>query len=147
MIRPVDIAALNLLTEQDDVVTYTNVVMQVERPEDDEKKLAPEIPVNTEEHSPIQKRNLKELRELSELENLDPTANEETRNKCLSIFKWSDSIVTRKDRENLEATKVEFNDIFARHKFDIGMNTQFYVSLTPTDDKLTNLCTLKVCQS
>ena len=31
MIRPVDIATLNLLSEHDDVVTYTNALMQVER--------------------------------------------------------------------------------------------------------------------
>ena len=51
------------------------------------------------------------------------------------MFKWTDSLVTRKDRENLEATIVEFNDIFARHRLDIGMNTQFKDSLTPKDDK------------
>ena len=38
MIRPVDIAALNLLTEHDDVVTYINALMQVERPENNEEK-------------------------------------------------------------------------------------------------------------
>ena len=38
MIRPVDIAALNLLTEHDDVVTYINALMQVERPEYNEEK-------------------------------------------------------------------------------------------------------------
>ena len=37
MIRPVDIAALNLLTEHDDVVTFINALMQVERPEDNEE--------------------------------------------------------------------------------------------------------------
>ena len=37
MIRPVDIAALNLLTEHDDVVTWINALMQIERPEDNEK--------------------------------------------------------------------------------------------------------------
>ena len=38
MIRPVDKAALNLLTDHDDVVTYINALMQVERPEDNEEK-------------------------------------------------------------------------------------------------------------
>ena len=51
------------------------------------------------------------------------------------MFKWTDSLITGKDRENLEATIVEFHDIFARHSLDIGMNTQFKVSLTPKDDK------------
>ena len=30
---------------------------------------------------------------------------------------------------------VDYHDIFARHRMDIGMNTQFKVKLTPKDDK------------
>ena len=62
MIRPVNIAALNLLADHDDVVTHINALVQVERPEDKEEKFwfsTPENPGNTEEHSPIQKRKLK----------------------------------------------------------------------------------------
>ena len=138
MILPVDIAALNLLTDHDDVVTYINALMQVERPDDNEEKFwipTPEHPGNEQEHSPIQKRILKELRDLAKLDELDPTENEESRNKFLSMFKCTDSLIAGKDRENLEDTIVEFNDIFARHRLDIGMNTQFKVSLTPQDDK------------
>ena len=51
------------------------------------------------------------------------------------MFKWTDSLITGNDRKNHEDTIVEFNDIFARHRLDIGMNTQFKVSLTPQDDK------------
>ena len=138
MLRPVDIAALNLLTEHDDVVTYINALMQVERPDDKEDKFwfpTPENPGNKPEHLPIQPRILKELRELAQLEKLDPTENQQSRTKVLSMFKWTDSLITGKDRENLEATIVEFHDIFARHRLDIGMNMQFKVSLTPKDDK------------
>ena len=138
MIRPVDIAALNLLTEHDDVVTYINALMQVERPEDNEEKSwfpTRENPGNEQEHSPIQKRILKELRELAELEKLDPTKNDESQNKFLAMFKWTNPLITGKDRDSLENTIVEFHDIFARHRLDIGMNTQFKVSLTPQDDK------------
>ena len=76
MIRPVDIAALNFKTDHYDVVTYINALMQVERPEVMEETFwfpTSENPGNEHEHSPIQKRILKELRELSELEKLDPT--------------------------------------------------------------------------
>ena len=113
--------------------------MQVERPEDNEEKTwfpTPEHLGNEQEHSPIQKRILKELRDLAELEKLDPTENEESRSKFLSMFKWTDSLITGNDRKNLEDTIVEFNDIFARHRLDIRMNTQIKVSLTPQDDKL-----------
>ena len=128
MIRTVDKATLNLLTEHVDVVTYINALMQVERPEDNEEKFwfpTPENPGDEQEHSPIQKGILKELRDLAELEKLDPTENEKSRNKFLAMFKRTDSLITGKDRHNLENTIVEFHDIFARHRLDIGMNTQF----------------------
>ena len=34
----------------------------------------------------------------------------------------------------IEDLLVEFHDIFARHRFDIGMNEEFKVKLTPKDD-------------
>ena len=115
MIRPVDIAALNFLTEHNDVVMYINALMQVERPEDIEENFwfpTTEHPGNEQEHSPIQKRIVKKLRDLAALEKLDPTENEESRNKFLSMFKWTDSLITGNDRKNFEDTIVEFNDIF-----------------------------------
>ena len=36
--------------------------------------------------------------------------------------------------KHIEALLVEFHDIFARHSFDIGMNEEFTVKLTPKDD-------------
>ena len=53
--------------------------MQVERPEDNEEKFwfpTPENPGNEDEQSSLQKRILKELRELTKLEKLVPTENE-----------------------------------------------------------------------
>ena len=67
---------------------------------------------------------MKELRELAELEKLDPTENEESRIKFLTMFNWTDSLITGKDRDSLENTIVKYHDIFARHRLDIGMNTQ-----------------------
>ena len=78
---------------------------------------------------------MKELRELAELEKLDPTEYEESRIKFLTMFNWTDSLITGKDRDSLENTIVKFHDIFARHRLDIGMNTQFKVYLTPQHDK------------
>ena len=34
-----------------------------------------------------------------------------------------------------EEILVEYHDIFARHRMDIGMNTEFTVKLTPKNDK------------
>ena len=84
MIHPVDIAALNLLTDHDNVVKYINAIMQLERPEDNEEKFwfpTTEQSGNEDEPSPIQKRTLKELRELSEHENLESNRNRRITNQ------------------------------------------------------------------
>ena len=111
--------------------------MQVDSAEQTEEKFwfpTPENPGDESEHTPIQQRILRELRELQRLEELDPKRDEKSRTQFLSLFKWNDSLIIGEDRENLESILVEFNDIFARHRLDIGMNTQFKISLTPKND-------------
>ena len=39
------------------------------------------------------------------------------------------------DREQFEQTIVEYHDIFARHRLDIGINNNFKVKLTPKDKR------------
>ena len=36
--------------------------------------------------------------------------------------------------KKIESLLVEYHDIFARRRFDIGMNEEFTVKLTPKDD-------------
>ena len=96
-IRPVDLAALNLLTEHDDVVAYESALMQVDSPEETEEKFwfpTPENSGDESEHTPIQQRILRELRELQQLEELDPKQDEKSRSQFLSMFKWNDSLIT-----------------------------------------------------
>ena len=68
------------------------------------------------------------------METLDPTNNEDSRAKFLDNFDWKDSTLTPEEREKIEELQVEFHDIFARHRFDIGMNEEFKGKLTPKDD-------------
>ena len=42
------------------------------------------------------------------------------------------------EKQAIENILVEYHDIFARHRMDIGMNTEFKVKLTPKDDKAVN---------
>ena len=91
----------------------------------------PENPGNEEEHTPIQRRILKEIRELIKKEELDPTKDQESRKKFLNMFQLEGSQIEGYDRKQLEQTIVEYNDIFARHRLDIGINNSFKVKLTP----------------
>ena len=71
---------------------------------------------------------------MQEAESLNPQEDEESRQKFLSIFDWKDSMLQQHEIKQIEALLVEFHDIFARHRFDIGMNEEFTVKLTPKDE-------------
>ena len=94
----------------------------------------PENPGNPAEHTPIQKRILRELQALQDLENLDPTKDEESRAKFPENCDWKDSTLSADEKGKIEELLVEFHNIFARHRFDIGMNEEFKEKLTPKDD-------------
>ena len=94
----------------------------------------PENPGNPEEHTPIQKRILRELQALRDLETLDLTKDTESRAKFPENSDWKNSTLTPEDKEKIEDLLLEFHDIFARQRFDIGMNEEFKVKLTPKDN-------------
>ena len=50
-------------------------------------------------------------------------------------FAWTDTLLTETEKQAVEHILVDYLDIFARHRLDIGMNTEFKVKLTPKDDK------------
>ena len=53
----------------------------------------------------------------------------------LKRFAWTDTLLTETEKQPVEDILVEYHDIFARHRMDIGMNTEFKVKLSPKDDK------------
>ena len=53
----------------------------------------------------------------------------------LQPFDWTDTLLTEVEKQAVEDILVEYHDIFARHRMDIGTNTKFKVKLTPNDDK------------
>ena len=137
-IRPIDAAALKLLDNSDDTHMYVNELIKSSEAEQNDKNLwfpTPGNPANEEEHTPIQRRILKEIRELIKKEKLDPTRDQESRKKFLEMFQWEGSQIEGNDRKQLEQTIVEYNDIFACHRFDIGINNIFKVKLTPKDER------------
>ena len=50
-------------------------------------------------------------------------------------FDWIDTLLTETEKQAVDDILVEYHDIFARHRKDIGMNTVFKVKLIPKDDK------------
>ena len=76
-----------------------------------------------------------EILALRELEKLDPSQSDEKRMNFLKNFTWDDSLLTPSQRLQVEELLVKYNSIFARHRFDNGMNTDFKVELTPQHEE------------
>ena len=138
-IKSVDMAILGMIPEGGpDLVTYLTELLRTNKPDQQNNTFwfpTPENPGNTEDHTPIQTRILTELRELQRREKLNPKDNIESRTEFLKRFDWTDTLLRETEKQAVENILVEYHDIFARHRMDIGMNTEFKVKLTPKDDK------------
>ena len=138
-IKPVDMAILSMIPQGDpDLTAYLNELLRTNKPEQQNDTFwfpTPENPGKPEDHTPIQTRILNELNELKDKEKLDPQESTESRSKFLKRFDWTDTMLNETEKQAIEDILVEYHDIYARHRMDIGMNTEFKVKLTPKDDK------------
>ena len=141
-IRPVNPTSVRHLlnNNHDDAIHYTNSLLKTSKDNEVNETYwfpTPQNPGIEKEHTlPIQTRIANELRELEQLENLNPLENTNSRKKFLSNFDWTDSTLQPEAKQAVENLLVEFHDIFARHCFDIGINTEFKVQPTPLDNRL-----------
>ena len=138
-IKPVDMAILKMIPEGDpDLITYLLELLRTNKQDQQTNTFwfaTPENPGNTEENTPIQTRILKELCELQLNEKLNPKDDIESGVEFLKRFDWTDTLLTETEKQALEDILVDYHDIFARHRMDTGMNTEFKVRLTSKDDK------------
>ena len=138
-IKPVDTAILSMIPEGDpDLVTYLTELLRTNKTDQQKNTFCfptPENPGKTEDHTPIQTRILTELCELQRKEKLNPNDDSESRTEFLKRLDWTDTLLTETEKQAVEDTQVEYHDTFARHRTDIGMNTEFKEKLTPKDDK------------
>ena len=138
-IKPVDMAILSMIPQDDpDLTAYLNELLRSSKPEQQDNTFwfpTPKKPGKPENHTPIQTRILNELNELKDKEKLNPQESTEPRNKFLKRFDWTDTLLTETEKQAIEDILVEYHDIFARDRMDIGLNTELKMKLTPKDDK------------
>ena len=139
-IRPVNPTSVRHLLNKnhDDAVHYVNGLLKTSKTDGINETYwfqTSQNPGNEKEHMPIQRRFLNELQELKQLEKLNPLEDTDSRNQFLSNFDWRDSILQPDAKQAVENLLVEIHDNFARHRFDIGINTEFKVQLTPLYDR------------
>ena len=138
-IKPVDMAILSMIPQDDpDLTAYLNELPRTSKPEQQDNTFwfpTPGNPGKPENHTPIRTRILKELNELKDKEKPNPQESIESQNKFFKRFDWTDTLLTEMEKQAIEDILLEYQDIFASHRMDIGMNTGFKVKLTPKDDK------------
>ena len=136
--KPVDMAILSMIPQGDPHLTaYLNELLRTNKPEQQNNTFwfpTPENLGRPEDYSPIQTRILKDLIELKHKEKLSPRESSESRNKFLKWFDWTDTFLTETEKQAIEDILVDYHDVFARHRMDIGMNTEFKLKLTLKDD-------------
>ena len=140
-IRPVNPTSVRHLpiNNHDDAIRYIESLLKTSITDEINETYwfpTPQNPGNEWEHPPIQTHILNETREIQHLEQLNPLKDTDSRDQFLSNLDWTDSILQPDAKQAVEYLLVEFHDIFARHRFDIGINTEFKVQLTPLDNSL-----------
>ena len=137
-LKPLNTAALKVLTEDDseDAIVYINELLKTsDKPSNKTSGSPPDNPGDPNTDTPIKSRILREIKELEEIQKLNPTNNAEEREAFLENFNWDDSQLTEDDKNYIEEILIEFNDIFARHRLDMGINHDFKIKLTPKTDE------------
>ena len=95
-IRPVNPTSVRHLlnNNHDDAIHYIKNLLKTSKTDEFNETHwfpTPQNAGNEKEHAPIQTRILNELRELEQLENLNPLKDTNSRDQFLSIFDWTDS--------------------------------------------------------
>ena len=137
LVNPTSVRHL-LNNSHDDAIYYVNSFLKTSKDNEVNEIYwfpTPQNPGNEKAHTPIQTRILNELRELEQLEKLNPLENNNSRNQFLSNFDWTGSSLQPEAKQAVENLLMEFHDIYARHRFDVGINTEFKVQLTPLDNR------------
>ena len=102
--KPVDMAILSMIPQGDlDLTAYLNELLKTNKPEQQNDTFwfpTPENPGKLEDHTPIQTRILRELKELKDEENLNPQESIESRNNFLKRFDCNESVSLQKRKKS-----------------------------------------------
>ena len=104
------------------------------RPPPDYSKLwfpTPETCTDFSALTPLQREIYDQILQLQRLEKMKPTENAHDRREFLKKFSWDTCVLSNDQKEELEEFLVEYHDVFAKHRFDVGYNTELKIKLTP----------------
>ena len=62
---------------------------------------------------------------------MDPKNNDIDKMEFLKKFSWDTFVLNADQKRQLEDFLVEYHDVFAKHRSDVGYNTELKIKLTP----------------
>ena len=135
-IQPMTNEQLTLITKfPDEAANVINQLFQDPSATNDKRWYpTPETCDDPDKLNKIERRIYDELIRLREAEKLNPTCDDEQRQAFLKNFSWDDSILTEHEQQRIEELLVKYHTIFARHRLDICINTDFKIKLNPKHD-------------
>ena len=89
---------------------------------------------NLENLPSLRRRIYDNLTEFQQRDTLDPPQNSGNREIFLQQFHWSRSALTAEQIQEMQKLLVENKDNFAKHRINVGYNTELKVKLTPEHD-------------
>ena len=93
------------------------------RPPPDYSKLwfpTPETCTDFSTLTPLQRDIYDQILQLQRLEKMKPTENAHDRREFLKKFSWDTCVLSNAQKEELEEFLVDYHDVFAKHRFDVG---------------------------
>ena len=104
------------------------------RPPPDYSKLwfpTPETCNDFSNLTPLQREIYDQILQLQRQEKMDHKNNEADKLEFLKKFSWDTCVLNADQKRQLEEFLVEYHDVFAKHRFDVGYNTELKIKLTP----------------
>ena len=81
--------------------------------------------------TPLRREVYNQILQLQRRENIDPENNGADKLEFSKKLSWDTCVLNADQKRQLEEFLVEYHDVFAKHRFDIGYNTELKIKLTP----------------
>ena len=104
------------------------------RPAPDYSKLwfpTPETCNDFSNLTPLQREVFDQILQLQREEKLDPKNNEADKLEFLKKSSWDTCVLNADQKRQFEEFLIEYHDVFAKHRSDVGYNTELKIKLTP----------------
>ena len=80
--------------------------------------------------TPLQREIYDQILHFQRQEKMHPKNNEADKLEFLRKFSWDTCVLNADQKRQLEEFLVQYHDVFAKHRFDVGYDTELKIKLT-----------------